>query len=62
MRIYEIIENKRDGKALTKSEIDFFISEYSKVRDIDANPSMALLIVTKLPVLSISSSKIQEAE
>ncbi len=30
MRMYDVIENKRDGKKLTKEEIDFFITGYTK--------------------------------
>ena len=29
MRIYDIIEKKRDGNKLTKEEIDFFVREYT---------------------------------
>ncbi len=38
MRMYDIIERKRDGFELTKEEIDFFISEYSgnKIPDYQA--------------------------
>ena len=32
MRMYEIIEKKRDGKELTKSEIEYFVTEYSHDR------------------------------
>ncbi|GAA0481573.1 pyrimidine-nucleoside phosphorylase [Salinibacillus aidingensis] len=30
MRMYDVITKKRDGKALTKEEIDFFIEEYTQ--------------------------------
>ncbi|SET88547.1 pyrimidine-nucleoside phosphorylase [Salinibacillus kushneri] len=30
MRMYDVITKKRDGEALTKEEIDFFVEEYTK--------------------------------
>ena len=45
MRIYDIIEKKRDGHKLTKEEIDFFVQEYTKERIEDYQAS-ALLMAT----------------
>lgn len=43
MRMYDIIEKKRDGGALTKEEIDFFIEQYTK-GDIPDYQASALLM------------------
>ncbi len=45
MRMYDIIENKRDGKELTKSEIDFFIKEYCEDRVPDYQVSALLMAI-----------------
>lgn len=43
MRIYDIIEKKRDGHKLTKEEIDFFVQEYTK-GNIEDYQAAALLM------------------
>lgn len=43
MRIYDIIEKKRDGLKLTKEEIDFFVQEYTK-ENIEDYQASALLM------------------
>lgn len=43
MRMYDIIEKKRDSKELTKEEIDFFVSEYSKDNIPDYQASALLM-------------------
>ena len=45
MRIYDIIEKKRDGLKLTKEEIDFFVQEYTK-ENIEDYQASALLMAT----------------
>lgn len=45
MRIYDIIENKRDGKELTKSEIEFFVKGYSEGRIKDYQASALLMAI-----------------
>ena len=43
MRIYDIIEKKRDGEKLTKEEIDFFVREYT-IGNIEDYQASALLM------------------
>lgn len=43
MRMYDIIEKKRDGKELTYDEIDFFISSYCKGETPDYQASAMLM-------------------
>ncbi len=43
MRIYDIIKNKRDGKVLSKEEIDFFIEELCEERIEDYQTSALLM-------------------
>ncbi|MCR5638391.1 MAG: pyrimidine-nucleoside phosphorylase, partial [Lachnospiraceae bacterium] len=40
MRIYDIIEKKKNGGVLTKSEIDFFVKNYTNgaIPDYQAAP------------------------
>lgn len=45
MRIYEIIEKKRDGLSLSKKEIDFFINGYTKGEIMDYQASALLMAV-----------------
>lgn len=45
MRIYDIIEKKRDGKKLTKEEIDFFVQEYTKENIEDYQASALLMAI-----------------
>ncbi len=45
MRIYDIIEKKRDGQKLTKEEIDFFVQEYTAGRIEDYQASALLMAV-----------------
>lgn len=45
MRIYDIIEKKRDGQKLTKEEIDFFVQEYTAERIEDYQASALLMAV-----------------
>lgn len=45
MRIYDIIEKKRDGKKLTKEEIDFFVQEYTAERIEDYQASALLMAI-----------------
>lgn len=45
MRIYDIIEKKRDGLKLTKEEIDFFVQEYTKENIEDYQASALLMAI-----------------
>ncbi len=45
MRIYDIIEKKRDGHKLTKEEIDFFVQEYTKGNIEDYQASALLMAI-----------------
>ncbi|WP_042223533.1 pyrimidine-nucleoside phosphorylase [Oceanobacillus manasiensis] len=45
MRMYDVIEKKRDGQALTKEEIDFFIEGYTKGEIPDYQASALLMAV-----------------
>lgn len=45
MRIYDIIEKKRDGLKLTKEEIDFFVQEYTKENVEDYQASALLMAI-----------------
>ena len=45
MRIYDIIEKKRDGYKLTKEEIDFFVREYTNENIEDYQASALLMAI-----------------
>ena len=45
MRIYDIIEKKRDGQKLTKEEIDFFVQEFTKEKIEDYQASALLMAI-----------------
>ncbi len=47
MRIYDIIEKKRDGHKLTKEEIDFFVREYTaeKIEDYQASALLMAIFI-----------------
>ncbi len=45
MRIYDIIEKKRDGHKLTKEEIDFFVQEYTRDNIEDYQASALLMAI-----------------
>ena len=45
MRIYDIIEHKRDNKALTKEEIEYFVEEYSRGRIPDYQMSALIMAI-----------------
>ena len=45
MRIYDIIEKKRDGHKLTKEEIDFFVQEYTRENIEDYQASALLMAI-----------------
>lgn len=47
MRIYDIIEKKRDGLKLTKEEIDFFVQEYTagKIEDYQASALLMAIFI-----------------
>lgn len=45
MRIYDIIEKKRDKKVLSKEEIDFFITEYVNEKIPDYQISALLMAI-----------------
>ncbi len=45
MRIYDIIEKKRDEQKLTKEEIDFFVQEYTKENIEDYQASALLMAI-----------------
>lgn len=45
MRMYDIIERKRDGKPLSKQEIDFFIKEYTENKIPDYQASTLLMAI-----------------
>lgn len=50
MRIYDIIEKKREKKELSKEEIEFFVSEYSKdnIPDYQASALLMAIFLNKL--------------
>lgn len=45
MRIYDIIEKKRDGQKISKEEIDFFVQEYTKDNIEDYQASALLMAI-----------------
>ena len=45
MNIVEIIEKKRDKKALTKAEINYFVKEYTKGNIPDYQASALLMAI-----------------
>ena len=45
MRIYDVIEKKRDGQKLSKEEIDFFVQEYTKGNIEDYQASALLMAI-----------------
>ena len=45
MRIYDIIEKKRDNQKITKEEIDFFVQEYTKGNIEDYQASALLMAI-----------------
>ncbi len=45
MRVFDIIKNKRDGKILSKNEIDYFVSEYTKGNIPDYQISALLMAI-----------------
>lgn len=45
MRIYDIIEKKKDGRRLEKAEIEFFISEYIEGKVADYQASALLMAI-----------------
>src|SRR5690625_1603594 len=45
MRMYDIIEKKRDGKILNDEEINFFIEEYTKENIPDYQASALLMVI-----------------
>lgn len=45
MRVYDIIEKKRDGKALSKEEIDYFINGYTQGEIPDYQASALLMAI-----------------
>src|SRR5699024_7377169 len=45
MRMYDIIEKKRDGKVLTEEEVRFFIEEYTNNRVPDYQVSALLMAI-----------------
>ncbi len=45
MRMYDIIENKRDGKELSRSEIDFFVEGFSKGKIPDYQASALIMAI-----------------
>ena len=47
MRIYDIIEKKRDGHKLTKEEIDFFVQEYTcgNIEDYQASALLMAIFI-----------------
>lgn len=45
MRMYDIIEKKRDGQALTKAEINFFIEQYTNNNIPDYQASALLMAI-----------------
>lgn len=45
MRMYDIIEKKRDGQGLTKAEIEFFIQGYTKAEIPDYQASALLMAI-----------------
>ena len=50
MRIYDIIEKKRDKKELTKEEIEFFVNGYSNgdIPDYQASALLMAIFLNKL--------------
>ncbi len=55
MRIYDIIRNKRDGKVLSKAEIDFFIEKLTN-QEIEDYQTSALLMAMFLNGLNIEET------
>ena len=45
MRIYDIIEKKRDGYTLTKEEISFFVNEYTNENIMDYQASALIMAI-----------------
>ncbi len=47
MRIYDVIAKKRDGKKLSKEEIDFFVQEYTaeKIEDYQASALLMAIFI-----------------
>ncbi len=45
MRVFDIIKNKRDGKKLSKTEIDYIVSEYTKGNIPDYQISALLMAI-----------------
>lgn len=50
MRIYDIIKKKRDGQALSKEEINFFVEKYSKeeIPDYQASALLMAIYINKM--------------
>ncbi len=50
MRIYDIIEKKRDGQKLTKEEIDFFVREYTNdnIEDYQASALLMAIFINEM--------------
>ena len=50
MRMYDIIEKKRDKKELTKEEIEFFVQGYSKgdIPDYQASALLMAIFLNKM--------------
>ena len=50
MRIYDVIKKKRDGQALSKEEINFFVEKYSKeeIPDYQASALLMAIYINKM--------------
>ncbi len=50
MRMYDVIENKRDGRSLSKEEIDFFVNEYTNgnIPDYQAAALLMAIFLNKM--------------
>lgn len=50
MRVYDIIKKKRDGQALSKEEINFFVEKYSKeeIPDYQASALLMAIYINKM--------------
>ena len=58
MRIYDIIEKKRDGHQLTKEEINFFVQEYTNgnIEDYQASALLMAIFINGMEMFTLSKA------